>query len=80
MHVAKMFELAGYGEADAAKSADKVMQFETALAKASLDNVAQRDPKATGSQDDLRGAAEADAALRLDRVLKAYDAKIPQAD
>lgn len=45
VHVAKMFMLAGYNEADAAKAADKIMDFETALAKASLDNVAKRDPQ-----------------------------------
>jgi endothelin-converting enzyme/putative endopeptidase len=46
VHVAKMFQLAGYSEADAKKAATSVMQFETALAKASLDNVALRDPTA----------------------------------
>jgi endothelin-converting enzyme/putative endopeptidase len=45
VHVAKMFGLAGYSDADSAKAANTVMQFETALAKASLDNVAKRDPK-----------------------------------
>ncbi len=45
VHVANIFKLAGYSEADATKSANTVMQFETALAKASLDNVAKRDPQ-----------------------------------
>ena len=45
VHVANMFKLAGYNDADAAKAADTVMQFETSLAKASLDNVAKRDPQ-----------------------------------
>ena len=45
IHVAKMFSLAGYGDTDSAKAAERVMQFETALAKASLDNVAKRDPQ-----------------------------------
>jgi putative endopeptidase len=47
VHVANMFKLAGYRDADAQKAAASVMQFETALAKASLDNVALRDPQAT---------------------------------
>jgi len=47
LHVAKMFELAGYSDADAKKGAAVVMEFETALAKATLDNVARRDPEAT---------------------------------
>src|SRR5215813_5754382 len=46
-HVAKIFELAGAGPAEAKKSAATVMRMETDLAKASLDNVALRDPKAT---------------------------------
>jgi endothelin-converting enzyme/putative endopeptidase len=46
VHVANMFQLAGYSEADSRKAADQVMQFETALAKATLDNVARRDPQA----------------------------------
>jgi putative endopeptidase len=47
IHVANMFKLAGYSDADAQKAATSVMQFETALAKATLDNVARRDPEAT---------------------------------
>ncbi|MGA3053638.1 MAG: M13 family metallopeptidase [Candidatus Korobacteraceae bacterium] len=46
VHVANMFQLAGYSQADSRKAADQVMQFETALAKATLDNVARRDPQA----------------------------------
>ncbi len=45
VHVANIFKLAGYNDADAGKAADRVMQFETSLAKASLDNVAKRDPQ-----------------------------------
>ncbi len=45
VHVANIFKLAGYNQADATKAAGTVMQFETALAKASLDNVAKRDPQ-----------------------------------
>jgi putative endopeptidase len=46
IHVANMFQLAGYSEADSRRAAEQVMQFETALAKATLDNVARRDPQA----------------------------------
>jgi len=45
VHVANIFKLAGYKPVDAEKAASTVMEFETALAKASLDNVAQRDPQ-----------------------------------
>ncbi len=47
VYVAKIFRLSGASEADARQKADTVMSFETALAKASLDNVALRDPHAT---------------------------------
>jgi putative endopeptidase len=46
-HVARMFELAGADAAEAKAAADSVFRFEEALARASLDNVALRDPKAT---------------------------------
>src|SRR5262249_40130742 len=46
-HVAKIFELAGASAASAKAAAATVMRMETDLAKASLDNVALRDPKAT---------------------------------
>ena len=48
VHVAKIIELAGASSADAKSAVDTVMTFETALAKASLDNVALRDPNLTG--------------------------------
>ena len=47
VYVAKIFTLAGSSEADAKADAQTVMEFETGLAKASLDNVALRDPHAT---------------------------------
>ena len=43
-YVAKMFTLAGVMESEARTAAQTVMDFETALAKATLDNVALRDP------------------------------------
>jgi putative endopeptidase len=57
VHVANMFKLAGYSDAEAQKAAASVMEFETALAKASLDNVELRDPQAIDhktSFDDLQ--------------------------
>ena len=47
IYVAKIFTLAGASESDAKAAAQTVMDFETALAKASLDNVALRDPHST---------------------------------
>src|SRR5262249_40418177 len=46
-HVTAMFKLAGASEADAKADADAVFDQEKALAEASLDNVALRDPQAT---------------------------------
>jgi endothelin-converting enzyme/putative endopeptidase len=46
-HVARIFTLAGYNEAQAKAAADTVFQIELQLAQASLDNVALRDPQAT---------------------------------
>jgi putative endopeptidase len=45
-HIARMFELAGDKKDSAARQAKAVMAFETALAKASMTKVEQRDPKA----------------------------------
>lgn len=47
VHMANMFKLAGNNVADACHAANAVLQFETSLAQASLDNVALRDPRAT---------------------------------
>src|SRR5262245_19364931 len=44
-HVTKMLTLAGEPAATAAKDAEAVMRFETALAKAALDRVSRRDPE-----------------------------------
>ncbi|HEX3760229.1 MAG TPA: M13 family metallopeptidase [Kofleriaceae bacterium] len=46
-HVAAMFKLAGRDDGAARHAADTVMAIELGLAKASLDNVALRDPTAT---------------------------------
>ena len=43
-HVTNMLKLLGESEAEAASDAQKIMQFETALAKASMDITSQRDP------------------------------------
>ena len=46
-HVAKMFRLAGDTEENAPKHAQMVLDFETILAKASMDRVSLRDPNKT---------------------------------
>jgi endothelin-converting enzyme/putative endopeptidase len=47
VYAAKVFALAGASDAEAKTDAQVVMDFETALAKVSLDNVVLRDPHAT---------------------------------
>ncbi len=46
-HISKMFQLVGDSQADADARAKAVMTLETALAEASLDRVARRDPHRT---------------------------------
>ncbi|HEX2688292.1 MAG TPA: M13 family metallopeptidase [Kofleriaceae bacterium] len=46
VHVATMWRLAGHDEASARRAADTVMAIELGFARASLDNVALRDPAA----------------------------------
>jgi putative endopeptidase len=46
-HLAAMFKLVGYNDADAKAASDTVFQMETKLAEASLDNIALRDPENT---------------------------------
>jgi putative endopeptidase len=52
-HLTKMFELAGRDGKSAAAAAGKVLAMETRLARASLDNVALRDPKNTDHKTTL---------------------------
>jgi putative endopeptidase len=53
VYVARIFTLAGAPESEAKASAQTVMEIETALAKASLDNVALRDPHSTDHLEKL---------------------------
>ncbi len=46
-HIARLFALSGADATQSGLSAQTVLRMETALAKASLDNVARRDPQAT---------------------------------
>ena len=70
VHVANIFKLAGYNQADATKAAGTVMQFETALAKASLDNVAKRDPQQLDHEMSFDAMTKLAPALRLGDVFR----------
>ncbi len=76
VHVANMFKLAGYSEADSRKAADEVMQFETALAKATLDNVARRDPQNTDHATTYARLQQLTPHFDWDRYYK--DANLPR--
>jgi endothelin-converting enzyme/putative endopeptidase len=73
-HVQKMFELAGSSPGRAKEAAATVMRIETALAQASMDRVARRDPKNLDhrmTRDELLHLAPA---LQLDSYLSATTA------
>ncbi len=78
VHVANIFKLAGYSDADAKTASDTVLQFETKLAENSLDNVALRDPPATDHKttfDDLQKMTP-----HFDWNVYFDNAKLPRAD
>jgi putative endopeptidase len=58
-HVIRLFVLAGESAAKAKSDADSVMRIETALAKASMDAIARRDPK---NLNNVRSLAQVKAA------------------
>ncbi|HEX7136341.1 MAG TPA: M13 family metallopeptidase [Vicinamibacterales bacterium] len=74
-HVAKTFELAGASPAEAKKSAATVMRMETDLAKASLDNVALRDPKATDHKTTMADLQERTPRYDWRAAFRALDVK-----
>ncbi len=57
-HVMRMLELAGESRADARRDAEAVLDLETELARAQLDNVALRDPRATDHKTSFVGLTE----------------------
>ena len=77
-HVAGLFKLAGYGEAEAKAATDTVMTMETKLAEASLDNATLRDPKATDHKTAFAGLQK--LAPRFDWAAYFDRAQLPRAD
>jgi endothelin-converting enzyme/putative endopeptidase len=77
-HVARMFRLTGADEARAKSASETVFAMEKALAEASLDNVALRDPKATDHK--MTFAALRQLAPGFDWVAYATNAGLAQAD
>ncbi len=72
-HIAKMFELINTPSDDAKEFADRIMAFETRLAKASLTRVELRDPEKTYNKTNLQGLADMAPNYNWDAFFKTID-------
>jgi putative endopeptidase len=77
-HVKKMFILAGESDAQASSDAGTVLELETALAQAQMDNVKRRDPKNINNKMSLAQVRELAPSIDWDAYLKAV--KAPASD
>ncbi|MBV9609149.1 MAG: M13 family metallopeptidase, partial [Acidobacteria bacterium] len=77
-HVTKMFELAGEPAARARTDTDAVLKIETALAKASLDVVARRDPASFNHKMSLQQLEALTPSFNWSVYLKQAAAPAPQ--
>src|ERR1700690_3242085 len=77
-HVQKMFVLAGEAGKQAAADAGIVVEVETAMARAQMDNVKRRDPKNINNKMSLAQVRELTPSIDWDAYLKA--AKAPVSD
>jgi len=77
-HVQKMFALAGESETQAAADAGTVIDLETAMAQAQMDNVKRRDPKNVNNKMTLAQVRELTPSIDWDAYLKAV--KAPTSD
>jgi putative endopeptidase len=73
-HVQKMFALVGETEAQASSDAGVVVELETAMAKAQMDNVKRRDPKNINNKMSLAQVRELTPSIDWDVYLKAVNA------
>ncbi|HKH98846.1 MAG TPA: M13 family metallopeptidase [Candidatus Sulfotelmatobacter sp.] len=73
-HVQKMFVLGGESEAQAAADAGTVIELETALAQAQMDNIKRRDPKNVNNKMTLAQVRELTPSIDWDAYLKAVKA------
>jgi endothelin-converting enzyme/putative endopeptidase len=77
-HVQRMFVLAGEKEAQAGSDADAVIELETAMAQAQMDNVKRRDPKNINNKMSLAQIRELTPSIDWEVYLKAV--KAPASD
>ena len=73
-HIQKLLVLAGESETQAAADAGTVIDLETAMAKAQMDNVKRRDPKNINNKMSLAQLRELTPAIDWDGYLKAVNA------
>ncbi len=73
-HVQKMFVLAGESEAQADADAGTVIELETGMAQAQMDNVTRRDPKNVNNKMSLAQVRELAPSIDWDAYLKAVKA------
>jgi putative endopeptidase len=73
-HLKKMFVLAGESESQATADAGTVIELETALAQAQMDNVKRRDPKNINNKMSLAQLRELAPSIEWDAYLKAVHA------
>ena len=73
-HLQKMFVLAGETEARASNDAGTVIELETAMAQAQMDNVNRRDPKNINNKMNLAQIRELTPSIEWDVYLKAVKA------
>jgi putative endopeptidase len=73
-HIQKMFVLAGEPETQAAADAGTVIELETAMAEAQMDNVKRRDPKNINNKMTLAQVRELTPSIDWDAYLKAVKA------
>jgi putative endopeptidase len=78
VHVQKMFVLAGESEGQAATDAGTVIELETAMAQAQMDNVKRRDPKNINNKMTLAQVRELVPSIDWEAYLKAV--KAPASD
>ena len=73
-HVQKMLVLAGETEAQAGDDAGVVIEMETAMAKAQMDNIKRRDPKNINNKMSLAQIRDLTPSIQWDVYLKAVNA------
>ena len=73
-HVRKMFMLVGESEAQASTDARTVIELETAMAKAQMDNIKRRDPKNINNKMSLAQLRQLTPSIQWEVYLKAVNA------